>query len=374
MKIAYVHPLPLEYYPPARNTLDVFSRQIGWEVRAWSSDNLRRLPVWSPGNFSVIRHRHGQPGESLAARTAGYAAWHLRTAIDLARWRPQVVMSVEPHANLAVWSYYSMMRGDAALFIHHHEYYSEEDYFREGMRLLRAGRRIERDSLLERAVWVSQTNAARLDLFRQSHPKLLPGAGRILPNYPPAQWTVGARNEAASDSNLTRLVYVGAASFEDTFIREAAEWVRRHPDVLSLHVTGDNVAADVWEWLESLDAANITTDRKGVDYRLLPSLLSRFDAGLVLYKGNTLNFVHNVPNKATEYLACGLETWYPAEMEGMRAFHESHDDLPMRQLDFRALPSEPPRARRRPVTSFELTCESALEPLIAEINRVAGSR
>jgi hypothetical protein len=173
---------------------------------------------------------------------------------------------------------------------------------------------------------------------------------------------------------ITRLVYVGAASFEDTFIREAAEWVRRHPDVLSLHVTGDNVAADVWEWLESLDAANITTDRKGVDYRLLPSLLSGFDAGLVLYKGNTLNFVHNVPNKATEYLACGLETWYPAEMEGMRAFHESHDDLPMRQLDFRALPSEPPRARRRPVTSFELTCESALEPLIAEINRVAGSR
>ena len=374
MKVAYVHPLPLEYYPPARNTLRNFSRREGWRVRAWSSDNQRGLPVWTQNGLPITRHRHGTSAEPVAVRTARYASWHLRTALDLARWRPDVVLAVEPHANLAVWTYYSLLRGRAALFIHHHEYYSEEDYTRDGMRLLRAGRRIERDSLLERAAWVSQTNPTRLSLFQASHPRLNPAVCRVLPNYPPQDWMSRAISETAGDPRVTRLVYVGAASFEDTFIREAAEWVRAHPDSLSLHVTGDNVSPDVWAWLDSLGAANITTDPKGVDYDGLPPLLSGFDAGLVLYKGNTLNFVHNVPNKAIEYLACGLEAWYPAEMKGMRSFHEEHEELPMRELDFRALPHDPLRARRRPVHSFRFTCESALEPLVSEMERLTERR
>jgi hypothetical protein len=242
------------------------------------------------------------------------------------------------------------------------------------MRLLRAGRRIERDSLLARAVWVSQTNHARLSLFEKSHPRLRPGAGHVLPNYPPADWVRRARAEVGGSPEVTRLIYVGAASFEDTFIREAAEWVTANPGSLSLHVTGDNVSRDVWAWLESLGAANITTDRSGVDYDRLPEILSAFDAGLVLYKGNTLNFVHNVPNKAVEYLACGLETWYPREMQGMNSFHEQHPDLPMRELDFRCLPRHPLRASRKVAGSFPFTCESALEPLVREIKLAVERR
>lgn len=374
MKVAYVHPLPLEFYPPARNTLRIFSAREGWNVRAWSSRNTRGLPELSPAEVQVVRHGHGKREQPTALRAAGYASWHLRTAADLARWSPDVVVAVEPHANLAVWTYYSVLRGNAELFIHHHEYYSEQDYLRDGMRLLRATRSIERDVLLERAAWVSQTNATRLALFEKSHPKLRPGVGRVLPNYPPREWATRLREERRGDPNVTRLVYVGAASFEDTFIREAALWVRASPDSLSLHVTGDNVSADVWAWLDSLSAANITTGRRGVDYDHLPDLLSEYDAGLVLYKGNTLNFVHNVPNKAIEYLACGLQTWYPVEMDGLRTFHEQHDALRMRQLDFRNLPAHPLPATRHAVDSFPFNCESALEPLIAEIERMAGQR
>jgi glycosyltransferase involved in cell wall biosynthesis len=374
MKVAYVHPLPLEYYPPARNTLRIFALRKNWDVRAWSSDNKRGLPPSRTAGVQVFRRGHGKSEEPAGLRAARYALWHLRTAADLARWAPDVLIAVEPHANLAVWTYYAALRGSAKLFIHHHEYYAEQDYLRNGMRLLRASRRIERDSLLERAVWFSQTNATRLALFEKSHPKLRPGAGRVLPNYPPRDWINRVRPDATPNPGVTRLVYVGAASFEDTFIREAALWVRGSPDSLSLHVTGDNVSPDVWAWLESLGAANITTDRNGVDYDVLPQLLAAYDAGLVLYKGNTLNFVHNVPNKAIEYLACGLETWYPAEMEGLRTFHELHDTLPMKQLDFRSLPAHPLRASRREVTSFPFNCETALEPLIAEMERLAGER
>ena len=34
LRVAYVHVLPLEYYPPATNALEVFARQPGWTVRA----------------------------------------------------------------------------------------------------------------------------------------------------------------------------------------------------------------------------------------------------------------------------------------------------------------------------------------------------
>ena len=374
MKVAYVHVLPLEYYPPARNTLTLFSRRPGWEIRAWSSDNNRGLPAWSESGITIRRPGHGDPARPLPLRAAGYAAWHLKTAKELHRWRPDIVIAVEPHSALAVWIYYSALGGGAPLFIHHHEYYSPADYEQTGMRLLRAARRIERDSLFQRAVWVSQTNEKRLTMLAESQPGIRPEALRVLPNYPPEEWISRGSARVDHEPGPTRLVYVGSASFEDTFMREAAQWVASNPRDLTLHVTGDNVAPAVWDWLESLNAANISTDRNGIAYSRLPELLAGFDAGLVLYKGNTLNFVHNVPNKAVEYLACGLEAWYPPEMEGMRKFHELHPELRIRQIDYRALPAPWGRVARQPVGPFPFTCESALAALVREIEAAGSAR
>ena len=376
MKIAYVHVLPLEYYPPATNTLAHFATRSGWDVHTWTTPNARGLPRWSHDSVSVTRMNHGNPQNGFLRRAAGYASWHSRVALALRAWNPDVVIAVEPHSMLAVSLYYSMLGGRAPLFIHYHEYYSSEDYSQPGMRLLRMARRIDGDALLERAKWISQTNEARLRLMLAGHERIRPDSGKVLPNYPPAEWVEQARSlRHETASGKTRLLYVGSASLEDTFIGELATWVKERPSEFSLHVVGDNITSGVWHLLTSLGAPNITTEPRGRAYDDLPELLAHFDVGLVLYKGNTLNFVHNVPNKTFEYLAAGLEVWYPPEMDAMRTFRQSQPQQRLREIDFKALANaDLPRVEREPPVAFDFTCEAMLKPLIAEIEKAGGSR
>lgn len=373
MRIAYLHVLPLEYYPPARNALTLMARHPGWQVRAWSSRNRRGLRTWEQSWIQVTRPVDADPRSILPLRVAGYLAWHLRAAADLAAWKPDALISVEPHSALAAWMYYNIFRGKAALFIHHHEYYAPEDFLRPGMRLLRSTGELERNDLFVRAVWVSQTNEERMRLLREWNPRITADAARVLPNYPPEEWIRKAEalpRHAAS--GRIRLVYVGSASFEDTFIREAVTWVASHPDSASLHVSGNNIHKEVWDWLHALGSPNITFDPSGCDYSELPDLLTQFDVGLVLYKGNTLNFVHNIPNKTIEYLACGLDVWYPPEMQGMRRFHERFPGERLLQVDFRdppaSMPIVAPSAGKR--RDFPFTCEAAMAPLFAKLERL----
>ncbi len=376
MKIAYLHVLPLEYYPPATNALSILSRHPGWRVRAWSSANARNLTQWRDDAVRVSRPFHPHSASRLPFRAGGYMAWHLRTAAEIAAWKPDALISVEPHSALAAWLYYRVMQGRAALFIHHHEYYAREDFSRGGMRLLRRTMPLERDYLFPRAEWVSQTNEVRLRLLREWNHGIREEAARILPNYPTEEWALRAKALPRPDrGQQLRLVYAGSASFDDTFIREAAEWVAGHPGTMSLHVAGNNVSRDVWDWLESLKLPNITTDRAGFDYDALPGLLRHFDVGLIIYKGNTLNFVHNVPNKAIEYLACGLNVWYPIQMEGMRLFRRRFPAEALTEVDFQKLPLLPPTPTVAGIHDpFPFTAEAALAPLMAELERIERTR
>jgi len=371
VRVAYLHVLPLEYYPPATSTLTVFSRQPGWTVSAWTSGNRRGLSEWQHRDVEVRRPGFPRPDASLPGRTAGYAAWHVRVAAEIAAFKPDVLISVEPHSALAAWLYYKACRGAARLFIHHHEYYAPEDFAREGMRVLRRTLPLERRDLFPRAEWVSQTNDERLRLLREWSPGIRDGAARVLPNYPTRQWvTRAAAIPRTPAAGVMRLIYIGSASFEDTFIREAAEWVAHNPGTASLHVAGNNIQPDVWRWLAELGAPNVTSDSSGFEYDELPELLRQFDVGLVLYKGNTANFVHNVPNKAIEYLACGLNVWYPIQMIGMSDFGTQFPAMPEKAFDFGSLPLLAGERLVAPAglgDAFPFTAEAALAPMIGEI-------
>lgn len=313
----------------------------------------------------------------MPLRVTGYLGWHVRAAAQLAAWKPDALISVEPHSALAAWIYYRFFRGSASLFIHHHEYYAAADFLRPGMRLLRATMELEREYLFARARWVSQTNAERLRMLLGWNSRIAPQAARVWPNYPPREWVArAAAMNPAHDKVVTRFVYLGSASFEDTFIREAVEWVARRPTTASLHVAGDNVASDVRDWLRTQALPHVSFDFSGVDYDDLPRLLTSFDVGLVLYKGNTLNFIHNVPNKAVEYLACGLEVWYAREMKGMTRFRDENPAEPIREMDFRDLPSTRPDFLPSPSRSreFPFTSETAAAPLLAALDAVFTER
>jgi hypothetical protein len=370
MKIAYVHILPIEYYPPATNLLRLLGERKQWEVRAWTSPNSRGMKEWAGGSVRVLRHDYAQSGKHALRRFATYLRWHFATARELARWKPDVIISIEPHSAIAVWLYLKVFAGSARLFIHHHEYYAPADFLAPGMRLTRLASRLEKKYLFQRAEWISQTNGARLGLVAGAE-KLDPRVIRVLPNFPPREWVDRAVGTNSNRTGPRKLIYLGSASLEDTFIAEAAGWVADHTDEVSFTVAGNNIAADVWSTLAAMNAPNISVNKQGWDYETLPEMLKQFDVGLILYKGNTRNFVYNIPNKVFEYLAAGLEVWYPPQMRSMQEMHSGMPELPMTEVDFENIPDTIPDNRRVvPVDVIaRFTAESALRPLIEQIER-----
>lgn len=370
MKIAFIHLLPLEIYPPATNAVEILSRQKGWEVRVWSSVERKGKPSYQLAGVAVERPDYPGPQCGSLARLVGFVRWHVRVAWELARWRPAVIIAVEPHSALAVWIYYRLLGGGARLFIHHHEYYAPRDFLKPGNRTSRICHYFEKTDLFRRAEWVSQTHETRLQMLMRDCMAVTVAKGRLWPNHPPREW--GRRAQAARKGQQSsamdlplRLVCVGSLSFEDTFIREVAEWVVGRPGQVSLHVCGHNVRPDVWQWLAGLAAPNIACQPAGCAYAELPELLVQFDVALVLYKGNTLNFVHNVPNKVVEALVCGLAVWYPPELAGMRFYQQRSPDLPLYEVDFRCLADGMPGTMfQRRLLPVSYTAEHAIEPLL----------
>src|SRR6187551_1532501 len=100
MKVGVVHILPVEYYPPTTNALELMADR-GWEVGCWTSPNHRGLGDYSARAVHVVRHPYSQPGKAAHRRLAAYGGWHLATALELARWKPDVVVSIEPHSAIA---------------------------------------------------------------------------------------------------------------------------------------------------------------------------------------------------------------------------------------------------------------------------------
>lgn len=375
IKIAYLHNLPLEYYPPASNFLDILGRQSAAQVRAFTTANRKGRAAYTNLRIRIERSRPPDPAAHEGLRFRQAIGWHLKTALALARFKPDAVVYVEPHSAIAAWIYFRLLRGKSRLFIHHHEYYALGDYRRPGMRLPRLGNRLERSYLLRRAEWISQTNGDRLRLARDDHPDVSAETWQLLPNYPPAVWAPRpASRGRVTDHAPLRLIYVGSASFADTYLEEVVRWVAAHPGAVELHICGYNVADEVWAWLERERFGNVTYDAAGFVYDELPAILRDFDVGLVLYKGNTTNFVYNVPNKVFEYLRCGLEVWYPQEMAGLRNFAASHA-APLRELRMSTLGGlDPAELQLMEHTSFDgsgFIAERAFEPLLRRLGLAA---
>jgi hypothetical protein len=296
-------------------------------------------------------------------------------ARELGGWQPDVILSIEPHSAIASWIYFNVFRRSARLFIHHHEFYAPNDFLADGMRLVRVGARLEKNDLFQRAEWISQTNGDRLALLIRNS-GVTHSQTHVLPNYPPREWVQRASmpgSQSGNDSGVTRLIYLGSASRTDTFIEEAARWVAQRPAELRLSVVGNNISEDVWDMLAALRATNITTDKTGWRYDELPERLKDFDAGLILYRGSTQNFVYNVPNKAIEYLAAGLNVWFPPQMRSMHSLMLDRPELPLTEVDFENMPDSVPIADRGvPADAMgTFTAEFALQPLIDQIERGA---
>ena len=128
--------------------------------------------------------------------------------------------------------------------------------------------------------------------------------------------------------------------------------------------------SEVWDWLEKERFPNVSYDSSGYRYNDLPRILADFDVGLVIYKGNTTNFIYNVPNKMFEYLVCGLDVWFPKEMKGICNFF-NRTPAPILKLDFTSLdkmiPLDSSTAISETFDRTSLTAEQAFAPLLGQL-------
>ncbi len=370
MKIVYLHNLPIEYYPPASNFLDLLGQRANSQAWAFTTGNRKGRNPYRNKNIKIIRTAAPNPGGWPLLRLLITTWWHVKSAFSLFRLNPDAVLYVEPHSAIAAWIYYRILGGRARLFIHHHEYYETHDFQRPGMRIPRLGKRLERNYLFARAEWVSQTNEDRLNLARQDHPEVSVHAWHILPNFPPTAWCSQAELRRDKRKPPFRMIYIGSASFEDTYIEEVVRWVAANKESAQLHICGYNVKNEVWDWLEKERFPNVSYDSSGYRYNDLPRILADFDVGLVIYKGNTTNFIYNVPNKMFEYLVCGLDVWFPKEMKGICNFF-NRTPAPILKLDFTSLdkmiPLDSSTAISETFDRTSLTAEQAFAPLLGQL-------
>jgi len=368
MKIAYVHILPIEYYPPATNAIRALAAEPDVEIAVWTSQNLKGRPAFKLEGVHIERPPFVQSKDHVAKRMLGWLNWYWQCARGLKQYSADVVISIEPHSAMAPWIYYRLLGGRGRLVIHHHEYYATKDYDQHGMRVVKLSRHLENRDLLPRADWISQTNENRLRFMREDQPHVSTDRFFIWPNYPPRTWRADTSAKSSKNGPL-QIVYLGSASFHDTFIREAVEWAARFPEEIELTISGYNIEAEVWDWLQEMAFPNIKLMPEGWSYDDLPHQLAKFDVGLILYKGNTVNFVYNAPNKLFEYWACGLEVWYPKEMKQISELANQGSTPPLREIDFGDLEKFTPPISVKPPTKnlVEYSCESALAPLLERL-------
>jgi hypothetical protein len=343
-----VHFQPIEKYPPVVNCARFIAEQPGYKgnVSMLTTDagagntfldikgvTIHRLATWKKRNRWM--------------RLWFYIQFNVRAAWWLWRKKPDKVIYFETLSAFGPWIYKKWFNRRAAVYIHYHEYTSTEEY-RAGMALNRWLHNKEL-TLYPLSAWVSHTNTERMGMFLQDVGKQAPPHTFIIPNYPSAAWGNKAAGVSRNEDNRIGFVYVGALSLNTMYTKEMAQFIAANPDTCYWHIYSDNFDEEVMHFLNSLKATNIFFKGR-VQYDELSLVLPKYDVGVILYKGDTLNYAFNAPNKFFEYLACGLHVWYDKGMKGMKGFEQTQKAPYVLCVDFErhAFP-EPGLVYQRPV-------------------------
>jgi hypothetical protein len=365
LRLAVVHWLPLEQFPPACNALSFFAKDPSLLVCCAASVRRQEQPVFGCTGVEICRAEFPAAGLGRLVRIRQFIVLFWLMLRTLIRFRPQVILYFEPHTAPVVFLYLLWNRS-ARLFIHYHEYRELSHYRDRGNAIARLGHLLECGWLFQRCEWISHTNPDRVRMFLQDNPLVPERLMRTMPNYPPAEWLARPVESPVPATGPLRLVYVGAVSLQDTFIREVAEWVAAIGESqVTLDIYAGSTAATARDYLLSLQSPAVRFHAAGVPYSQLPAILNDYDVGLILYRGTTRNYIYNAPNKLFEYLLCGLEVWYPMQMLGIRPIAEELQHQQVQELDFTnsaqldALLRSPTAKIRR----WYQTCSHALQPL-----------
>lgn len=203
------------------------------------------------------------------------------------------------------------------------------------MKSIKYFHKFEINYLYPNAIWISQTNIFRLNIFKNENRLLLDKSLRIFPNYPPKDWSRIKNN--SYNEKIIRMVYFGALSFQNTYIKEIVSFVASFPKKISLDIYSYNLHPDVKDFLVNSSHENIKFFKHGIDYYDIPKYSLNYDLGLILYKSHNINYTYNAPNKLFEYMCCGLNVWFPLEILGCTQYITENSCPFVKGVDFNDL-------------------------------------
>jgi hypothetical protein len=326
-KLILLHFQPLEKYPPVMNFINLAAQRNQFQIIVCTTRN--KESSWFSNPDCKI-YRFGPGLENKWARAFTYFLFNFLSFCVLLIKNPGIVFYYETLSSFPV-SLYSFLRYNFRLFIHYHEYVSEDEK-KQGSAYYRLLLSCEQ-LLLRKAIWISHTNEDRCELFYNDFPFLSKEQLRQLPNYPPKSWFNSINPNYSIPSECIRIVYVGSIGLNTMYIREFAEWVVSMKGRVIWDIYSDSYSPDVRSYFDRLSSDFIHL-KQGVRYYNLPQILFSYQIGVVLYKGHIPNFIFNVPNKIVEYLACGLQVWYPIQMKSVSAFNEKYAWANLKPIDF----------------------------------------
>lgn len=329
--------------------MNFFATQSNIDLHCYSSTDSRGRKPYAHPDVKIVRFPYPSSTDGRFNRLLKYLWFPIAVLFHLMRLRPDCVLYYEPQSSLPALLY-SAINWRCRILIHHHEYHDPEQFLRPGMRLVRFYHWLEKRHLFNRAEWISHTNPRRLELFHSDHPSITSEKLKVLANYPPASWQKRSQQTSCNSNTedqeynnfqQLKLVYVGSVSLHDTFIQPLVDWIiNRADNQVTLDVYAYNTDEKTKTFLK--DVTSSITDvhvnepssdseagqriryfQQGIDYNDLPEVLAQYDVGVILYRCNTTNYKYNASNKLFEYLACGLEVWYPPQMLGVKPYSQN---------------------------------------------------
>jgi hypothetical protein len=339
IRLAIIHFMPLEIYPPITNLLDYIEteniKKIS-KIQVFSCYNIKNTKTFKTKNIKILRFPNPKENDNIIFRFIKHLIFNLGTLIYLIKLKPNRLIYYESFSAGAAWLYLRWIRTNCKLFIHNHEYNSPEWYSEKSMKTTSYYHKKEIQFLYKKAEWISHTNKDRLELFRNDFPFVEINKTYILPNYPPKKYLVTSERNTTAQAPI-KTVYIGTLSLFCTYIKEYCNWI--------IHQKG-NVTLDIFSYLcdepsskyiEKISSPYIHFYKEGIDYKQIFEILKNYNVGLILYKAENENYIFNAPNKLFEYYACGLDVWFPAEMKGCMPYITKDSYPKIIKIDFKNL-------------------------------------
>lgn len=370
--ICLVHFNPVELFPPVMNMANFFGSKIEvGGVKIFTTHAPKIAFEFKPDSKISSISRLGWTDQSLSVvrRLLTYLWFNVGVLFWLIVNKPSSIIYCETISSFAPVFYKKYLNKKVKLIIHYHEYMTPDEY-KDGMILVRQFNRLER-SIYNKADWVSHTNGKRLQLFKDDLGDNYNIVGRVLPNYPPASWSVSCPrgNFCKNHNNPLRVVYLGNLNLEKLYIKEFSEWVVGKNGKVIWDIFSLNNTKETDDFFQTLKSPFINF-KGAAAYFELPNILKDYDVGVILYKGLSLNWIYSVPNKLFEYHVCGLDVWVSSEIESAAEFIKEESSPFVKVVDFENLSSMDIDCQKNPA-AFKLLpfqIELILGPLWETIN------